>query len=321
MADATYTARFNTPWINPVHPGAAPVHAAGATARAISETNRQYAADLKEFTTFMQVTNDLKRMLLAAVDNDYTEILEDAEMGYADVNPIDILDHLVDQYGEITNADLEANRDRLKEAWDPSTDIEKLWVRIRVIKQFAAQGNVAITDATVMTLTLQMFEKENIFETDVGLWHRKSTADKTWENFKAHFTAAAKEFNRVLTARGAGLNAAALTATQEAANPEPTQEPNPEPTNDAEKEFVCRVVEVGTYKMYYCWTHGLNHNKAHTSATCNNKAEGHQDDATVDDIKGGSTSFFPPRKRGGNNRGYNRNNRSNRNNRNTTSTT
>jgi len=39
----------------------------------------------------------------------------------------------------------------------------------------------------------------------------------------------------------------------------------------------------------YCWTHGSSNNVAHTSLTCLNKAEGHQDAATTHNKMGGST--------------------------------
>ena len=39
----------------------------------------------------------------------------------------------------------------------------------------------------------------------------------------------------------------------------------------------------------YCWTHGHQGNKHHTSATCSNKAVGHRNDATALNTMGGST--------------------------------
>ena len=40
----------------------------------------------------------------------------------------------------------------------------------------------------------------------------------------------------------------------------------------------------------YCWTHGHRVRKSHTSKTCTNKTEGHDDKATSKDTKGGSTA-------------------------------
>ena len=38
----------------------------------------------------------------------------------------------------------------------------------------------------------------------------------------------------------------------------------------------------------YCWTHGHRLSKGHTSATCENKAVGHRDEATASNTLGGS---------------------------------
>ncbi len=40
----------------------------------------------------------------------------------------------------------------------------------------------------------------------------------------------------------------------------------------------------------YCWTHGHRVRKSHTSETCTNRAEGHDNKATSKDTKGGSTA-------------------------------
>lgn len=44
----------------------------------------------------------------------------------------------------------------------------------------------------------------------------------------------------------------------------------------------------GRIKMYYCHTHGLGYDREHTSITCNRKAPGHVDSATVIDMQGGT---------------------------------
>jgi hypothetical protein len=39
--------------------------------------------------------------------------------------------------------------------------------------------------------------------------------------------------------------------------------------------------------MYYCWSHGLSFIAAHTSKTCLNKKEKHQDIATITNMLNG----------------------------------
>jgi len=55
--------------------------------------------------------------------------------------------------------------------------------------------------------------------------------------------------------------------------------------------------------MYYCWTHGLGTNPSHTGTTCNNRADGHKEEANADNTMGGSNKIMTrnrmvtPRKR------------------------
>ena len=45
--------------------------------------------------------------------------------------------------------------------------------------------------------------------------------------------------------------------------------------------------------MMHCfWTHGLGANSAHASAACNQKAEGHQDNATIINMQGGNNNIM-----------------------------
>ena len=43
----------------------------------------------------------------------------------------------------------------------------------------------------------------------------------------------------------------------------------------------------------YCWTHGVTNNPSHTSQTCRNPAQGHQQNATVTNMMGGNTFGLP----------------------------
>jgi hypothetical protein len=141
MTDAAYIAiSGGIPFVAPVHPGIAPVHAANATQFQITETNRQYEANVKIFNVFMQCCLKLKQQILAAVDHLYTQALEDEDFGYAQVEPIDLLDHLWDIYGTVTPEEIEKNRTRLIKPWNPDEPLEKLWQRISDIRQFATHS-------------------------------------------------------------------------------------------------------------------------------------------------------------------------------------
>ena len=125
-----------------------------------------------------------------------------------------------------------------------------------------------------------MFKRENVYESYTDKWHDKPQADKMWKAFKAHFTKASQNFNRKLTTRGAGLNAAALAAKQMA--------------NQSDGKENHGTVKADGISLYYCWTHGLTPNPGHTSATCKFHAQGHNVNATITNTMGGSNAFWVP---------------------------
>ena len=139
MLPADYNALAGTqPWINPVHPGPAPNIPVGAMAAQITEANRQYKADLDEFTLYKSVEAALRRCLIQAIPGTYIDILADDVFEYANVAPSALLAHMHQNYGIITQDDLIANMEDLKRQWDTSQPLEDLWKQLRQCQVFAA---------------------------------------------------------------------------------------------------------------------------------------------------------------------------------------
>lgn len=289
MPAADYLARAGQAFVIPIHPGDAPVHAAAATAAQITETNRQFAHDLNEFTLFTTVTEELKKQILIAVESRYLSMLEDPDFGFADITARDMLTHLKAEYGQITNEEIESNREKLSAAWSPDDPIEDLWLRIQESQRYAAAAGEPITDAAALRLTLPVFEQTGVFTSATEKWRDLPAAEWTLPNFKAHFTKANKERLRKLTAQTAGYHGANATTMMPTHPAPPTAPAATVPTTAAAITAPNAAVRTDNgLTMHYCWTHGLGKNRAHTSATCNNKAEGHVDAATADNMMGGN---------------------------------
>ena len=58
-------------------------------------------------------------------------------------------------------------------------------------------------------------------------------------------------------------------------------------TNPPRPPTMCQAIVDGV-PVSYCWTHGITRNLQHTSSTCKRKSDGHQDDATYYNRKGGN---------------------------------
>jgi hypothetical protein len=82
MTDGAYVAVSPVPYVIPVHPGALPVHAAGATAPQMTETNRQYDNTVAQVALHTSMINALRQQLLGAIEAKYVMELEDPNLGY-----------------------------------------------------------------------------------------------------------------------------------------------------------------------------------------------------------------------------------------------
>jgi hypothetical protein len=286
MPEPAYLVRTNgIPFEPPIHPGAMPIHGEQPTGNQITETNRAYAQALAEHKLFATVSGELKKQVLLAVDVSFLTILEDPIMGFADIAVIDMLDHLNDEYGQITNEELEKNRTELSNPWNPDLAIEGLWVRIQEVQRYAITAGETISDATAIRLTLPVLEATGVFSHATEQWREKDEEGLTLDAFKTHFKKANKERIRKLTAQSAGYhgahsaNAAIANATAAAA------------TAAAVIAAGNSAGRIAGQQWYYCWSHGMNQSCGHDSPGCNHKKDGHKDDATLEDTMGGSRRF------------------------------
>jgi hypothetical protein len=296
MTPADYLTRAGAAFLAPVHPGPAPIQLPNPTAAQITETNRQYTADLAEHSLFRTVEMELKKQILACVPALYLNVLADRMMGFADVSCVTMVEHLRSKYDIITADDLEANCTRLSEPWNPDSSIESLWLRIREIQDYAVSGHEEITNATAICLTLVVIENTGVYIVATGQWRQKPYIEWTMPSFQIHFEQAATERTRQLTAQTAGFYGAHAAN----ANVPP---PPPRNANTNSHDPALFAMTCGMCVMYYCWSHGLSSKQEHTSLTCRNKKDGHMDNATLANCMGGSrmitdsqrTTPCPPR--------------------------
>ena len=158
-----------------------------------------------------------------------------------------------------------------------------------------------IVQAAYMNLEMSGF-----FANDCKMWRNSDPLLKTYAPVIAVFTECDLDWTRV-TAASAGYNSANLavvaTVTEllnlkaqvEALERRLAQRP---PTGQHDQHHatapnttvatVPRGLVTGGRVISYCSTHGCSSNSWHISATCNSKAEFHQDNATMDDKKWGS---------------------------------
>jgi hypothetical protein len=275
-------------YVTPAHPGVQADAPATATAVMITQLNRQHDKALERHTLHANVANALKQQLLDSIDDVFVSILRHQRLRYSQVPPNRILQHLLDTYNIITEETLEDNRGRLSAEWNPDEGMEVLYTRITNVQQFAAEASAphVISDATTMHLVLTALERTGMFTDACADWRKRKPADHTLDNFRVDMDHAWKERNRRVKAKDVGYHDA-LSASMQALSA--GKENKPPGTANKPTSTSKPAAIVDSVAMYYCWSHGLGFSDQHTSHSCNNKKDGHQDDATIKSRKGGST--------------------------------
>ena len=259
----------------PAHPGVQADAPANATAVMITQLNRQHDKALDRHMLHANVSNAIKQQLLKAVDDMFVSLLRHQRLRYSQVTPLQLMKHSLDTYNIVTTEEtLEDNRGRLGAEWNLDEGMEVLYFRITNVQQFAAEAGAhhIISDAIAIHLVLTALERTGMFTDAFADWRKHAPGTQTLATFKTDMNHAWKERNRRVLAKSVGYhdapsaNAQALSIGKENKPPATANKP---------------AATVGTVPMFYCWSHGLGFSEQHTSHSCNNKKEGHQDDATI----------------------------------------
>ena len=306
MTQEEYTTTAGNNFEPPINPGPNPIHPIGATQHQIIEANRIHSADKIEHKAYLNVGQALKAMIIKAIQPVYINILKDPVLGFANITARQLLQHIKTTYGRITTDILVANSEALSREWSPDDPIENLWMHVDKCRRLATAGADPITDATAVHTTINVLEKSGVFADAIRDWRKRPDNEKTWENLTTSFNYANKERLRDLTTKKAGYHganqargsiehtlaeahatiralqsaaAASIAATQTRSTPLVTTPTTAPPTISNIKNW------------HYCWTHGLGKNSKHTSKTCNRKADGHKEEATITNMMGGNNSI------------------------------
>lgn len=275
-------------FIPPANPGPDPVHPPLATQYVISEANRVHLAEEKAFNVFIGVEAALKKQLLEAVPLTYIKKLSSKSFGFATVTVLDILNHLDNQHGEITEDDLANNLKNMDREWNPSQPIFDLWNQIHECMEFA-EDDEPIMEGMAVRSALTNLENTGVFTDSIRDWRKRPKIEWTIANLEKDFTLANEERMRLQTTRDSGYHAAAAIVT--AAVVTPTDIPIAPPPAALAAAQPAPTSNNKNHLQYYCWSHGLGPNCKHTSATCRFPVAGHKTDSTANNMKGGCNTI------------------------------
>ena len=270
-----------------------------------------------------------------------------------------LLTHLFDNYGNITQLELEDNDTKMRALWDPNSPFDCLVQQLEDGQDYADDGGQPYTTDQLLCIAYTLVFKTGLYFEDCKAWKAKPNNEKTWTNFKAHFQRAQRLLrDQLRTTKQAGFtsnfamqgqtqpppeyrDALVNLATSAAVDRELLNKlattvasindhinllnkpPIASVTNsdattstalssvtgsivDLQKQIADLQRENTQLRQQqpqcprtrrnngnYCWTHGYRVGNKHTSATGQNKAPGHQDNATREDTMGGSEANKP----------------------------
>jgi hypothetical protein len=118
-------------------------------------------------------------------------------VGFANISARDMLDHLFGTYGNITAVDLEINFEHMRRAWDPQQPVESLFKQIQDCADYSEAGGVLTGHPQKINVSYNKIFATGHFMIACRRWNEKPLADKTWAQFKAHFSAAHRQHKQM----------------------------------------------------------------------------------------------------------------------------
>jgi hypothetical protein len=110
-------------------------------------------------------------------------------VGSANISARDMLGHIFTTYGNITAVGLENNFEHMRRAWDPQQPVESVFKQIQDFDDYSEAGGDLIRHPQQINVGYAKIFVNGHFMSACRRWNENPLADKTWAQFKAHFSA------------------------------------------------------------------------------------------------------------------------------------
>jgi hypothetical protein len=118
-------------------------------------------------------------------------------VGFANISAHEMLDHLFMTYGNITSVDFDHNFEQMHRAWDPQQPVESLFKQIQDCANFSKAGGIITGHPQQINVGYAKIFATGHFMSACRRWNEKPTIEKTWAQFKAHFSAAHRQHKQM----------------------------------------------------------------------------------------------------------------------------
>jgi hypothetical protein len=287
-----------------------------------------YKALVDDYASYEAAERGVARFLREVVDNLWINDLKDADTFYTKVTALQIMAHLDANSDGLHAIDMIALRTAMHGYYGQADGIPQYIALLEDSQKKAKRAQMPIADAELVMMASTAVLAVQHFPRKVDDLEGLPSTSRTWPAWKTAFRLAhLKRQRQILASKGgeplgganavtpvmgtmeAALDNLALAATSDKATVQQLTAANLALTTTVatltatNKKLVDAAAKkkpgagTGAAKTPdpdkavpggYCWTHGHRVKKSHTSATCTNRAEGHDEKATPKDTKGGS---------------------------------
>ena len=130
----------------------------------------------------------LTNLILVNIDHKFIETHNNEWTGFTQVHPYTLINYIKAEYGIVNDDELTENEAKLNEPWDPTTPIQILYDNIEECKIFAEAGKDPISERTILRKAYMAIKNTGMYDLSCDNWDDKTTATKTWINFKIFFS-------------------------------------------------------------------------------------------------------------------------------------
>ena len=194
LSPAAYALVSNTAFVTPAHPGVLAIPN-GTTAAMSTVLKDQHTESMRLFREVTGVEKALKQQILKALDKEWLLAITDRNTQSLTGTVAQILEHLFETYGFVSQAMLEKKEEALKNLdYHPRQPVDLVFNAVDDLADYAEMATTgAFTQTQIIGKAYSQFNRTGLLSQAVTEWNRKPAVQKTWINFKTHFRQARKE--------------------------------------------------------------------------------------------------------------------------------
>ena len=178
------------------NPRALPTFPANPTQPQIAQINATHKEELRLWREQNLIIKALKKLLVSVWEQKYLEEIHDNYTCYNNYSIQQIFTYLFNKYGDLDEADVEKIDKTLTEPYDANEPFGSFVKKVEDAMEIAEAAGCPYTPSQIVAKTFNAINKANIYPEGCREWKCKAPADKSWANFKQHFSLEAKEYRK-----------------------------------------------------------------------------------------------------------------------------